>query len=326
MQSHARFKAALATCLLVAAIAALAVGGSASAAPGAHASACTKAKNVEAIIDDSGSMALSDPDKFRTKLLDAFANLGSNNGRIFGGIEFGSAANVLFGPGTIPGVIVPMDASFVQVDADNGGTDFDLAFSAANGHNGTADARIFLTDGLADMPTSHKSPNIKTYVVALGDISSDPTAQQTLSQIAADTGGPAPFLVSDASQLQPVAGAITAGLDCKRPPLTFTHTFNHQGESVKYGFKPAGKSADVLVSWGNSGTVLDAIGFSVAGGGGHASVARVSKAHGPKARKKKGSTFVTVHLKGLKKGKKLKFKVKAKKLAGATIGTTQVIR
>lgn len=324
---YSRFKAVAGIAALVGILAALTAGGAPASSATPAAASCTKATNVEAIIDDSGSMSFSDPDKFRTKLLDAFTALGSNNGRIFGGVEFGSAANVLFGPATIPGVIVPMDASFVQVDADNGGTDFDLAFSAGNAHNGTADARIFLTDGLADPPTSHKSPPTKTYVVALGDISSDPTAQSTLSQIASDTGGPAPFLVSDASQLQPVAGAITAGLDCKAPPVTFTHTFNRQGESVGYGFKPSGKSADILVSWGNGTTSLDAIGFGVAGGG-HASVARVSKAHrkGLKARKKKGLTFVTVHLKGLKKGKKVKFKVKAKKLASSTIGTTQVIR
>jgi hypothetical protein len=39
-----------------------------------------------------------------------------------------------------------------------------------------------------------------------------------------------------------------------------------------------------------------------------------------------GTSFVTVHLKGLKKGVKTKFRVKAKSLAGPTKVTTQVIR
>ena len=45
-----------------------------------------------------------------------------------------------------------------------------------------------------------------------------------------------------------------------------------------------------------------------------------------KARKKSGKGFVTVHLKGLKKGKRIKFKVKARALAGTTTGTALVIR
>jgi hypothetical protein len=35
---------------------------------------------------------------------------------------------------------------------------------------------------------------------------------------------------------------------------------------------------------------------------------------------------VTVHLKGLKKGKRVKFKAKARSLAGTTTGTASVIR
>ena len=41
---------------------------------------------------------------------------------------------------------------------------------------------------------------------------------------------------------------------------------------------------------------------------------------------KRGKSFLTIHLKGLKKGKKAKFKVKAKTVAGPTTVTTQVIR
>jgi hypothetical protein len=45
-----------------------------------------------------------------------------------------------------------------------------------------------------------------------------------------------------------------------------------------------------------------------------------------KIRKKKGATFVTVHLKKLRRGSKVKFRVKARTLSGATVGTTSVIR
>jgi hypothetical protein len=328
-QFQKRLAPAIGACAVVAL---LASSGGATASPTAAKSACKQANNVEAIIDDSGSMSFSDPGKFRTSLLSAFVNIGANNGRVFGGGEFGSAYNALFGPATIPGVNTAMQASFLQVDADNGGTDYQLGFAGATGHNGTADARIFLTDGFPNAyPSSHLSPKVKTYVVGLGaDFASDPSAQTTLAQIAAETGGPPPFLVTDPTQIQPVAGAITAGLDCKKPPLTFTHTFNKQGEVVGYAFKPQGTSADILISWGNTSTLLDPLGFSIQGGRGGASsslatLARKGKAK-LKVKEKKGATFVTVKLKGLKKGKKVKFKVKAKKLTAPTVGTTQIIK
>lgn len=319
---------------VLAAVTALAIapaGGAAESSDAVKSAACTPAKNVEAIIDDSGSMSAEDPDKFRLSLLNAFTSIGTNNGLIFGGIEFGTTGNPLFGPATIPGVITPMQASFAQVDADNGGTDFNQAFAAATGHNGTSDARIFLTDGQASPPTTHLSPNVKVYAIGLGSVAADPDAAALLAQIAAQTGGPPPFLITDASQVQPVAGAITAAINCKKPPLTFTKTFTTQGQQVSYGFKPDGTSADILISWGNSSTLLDPLGFSVQGGrGGAASASLATLLKRGKAKlkvkEKKGTTFATVKLKGLKKGKKVKFKVKAKKLTVTTVGTTQIIK
>src|SRR6201999_1825073 len=133
-------------------------------------------------------------------------------------------------------------------NADSGGTSYQNAFAGATAHNGTADARIFLTDGEPDSyPTSQLSPKIKTYVVGLGtDFSVTGDAQQTLNQIAADTGGPAPFFISDASQLLPVAGAVSAAINCKAPPITITKNFTKPGQAFNVGFKATGTSADVL--------------------------------------------------------------------------------
>lgn len=319
---------------ILAAVVALAVVPSASQAQ--NTPGCTPATNIEAIIDDSGSMASSDPDKFRTKLLDAFANLQQNNGKILGGLEFGSTPNLLFSPGTIPGIIPAMQASFLQVDADNGGTDYQQAFAAATGLNGTANARIFLTDGQPNAyPTSHLSPKIKTYVVGIGDFAATTEGSNTLLKLAAETGGPLPFLVLDSSQVQPVAGAISAAINCKAPPQTFTKTFTRQGQQVTYAFKPAGSTADILISWNNATSVLDPTQFTVAGGGKgagkSASLATLLKKGKAKVKRvkgteKKGTTFATVNLRGLKKGKKIKFKVKAAQLSTTTIGTTQIIK
>jgi hypothetical protein len=287
--------------------------------------ACQRATNFEAIIDDSGSMSGSDPSKFRTKLLDTFANIGANNGKTLGGVEFGSTANPLFGPGTIPGIIPAMNASFVQVDADNGGTDYDAGFAAGNAQNPNANARIFLSDGLASEPTQHLNPKIKTYVVGLG-LSNNQQAIDLLTKIANDTGGPPPFLIEEASQLQPVAGAITALGNCKNL-VTFTDTFARQGQQFGHAFKAKGKAADILTTWPNVGTLLDLIKIrATLGGQPLANSSELAQTARVTTKKKKGATFTTIRLKGLKKGAKVKFKVKAKALAEATVGTTQVIR
>jgi hypothetical protein len=171
-------------------------------------------------------------------------------------------------------------------------------------------------------------------VVGLGTIVTDPQAQQVLTQIASDTGGPPPFLVNDASQVQAVAAAITAGVNCKALPLTFTKRFKKKGQLITYAFKPKGKSAEILISWDNIGDSIDPLGFLVKLGGGKksasasslATLAKKKKAK-VKVKKKRGETFVTVRLKKLKKKRKIKFKVKAKKLpTGPTTVTTQIIR
>jgi hypothetical protein len=311
-----RIKAIVATAMIVGSLVALTAGGGATASPPAHAAACTKATNIEAIIDDSGSMAGTDPAKFRTTLLDAFAALQPNQGKTLGGVEFGDTAGVLFAPAIIPGVIPAMDASFALVDADNGTTDYNLAFSTAASANPNANGRIFLSDGAHNVGTYNNGhAGVKTDTVGFGTI--DPTL---LERIARDTGGRS-FNVDDASQVPAVAAGITASMNCKRPPLVFTDTFIRQGQQFTHQFKPRGRSADLLLTWPTAATVLDLLKFIQPRAG--KAVAQVA---GVKARKKKGATFVTVHLKKLKRGAKVKFRVKARTLSGATVGTTSVIR
>jgi len=174
---------------------------------------------------------------------------------------------------------------------------------------------------------------VKTFVVGIGDFAATASGSSVLTQIAAETGGPLPFLVQDSSQVQPVAGAISAAINCKTPPLTFTKTFTKQGEQVTYGFKPDGSTADILISWNSATSILDPKQFTVASVGkkgrkGSASLATLLRKGKAKVRatEKKGATFATVSLRGLKKGKKIKFKVKAAQLSIPTITTTQIIK
>jgi hypothetical protein len=328
--------------------------GSATAGDGpavASAPNCVPAKNIEAIIDDSGSMAGSDPSRFRTQLINAFASISSNNGRIFGGIEFGTTANNLFGPGTLPGVIPAMQASFAQVAANNGGTSYQAAWAGATAHNGTADARIFLTDGFPGDDPNPPQPYVKTYVIALGeDFATNTAAQTLLTQIATLTGGPAPYFVANAAAVQPVAASIAAQVSCNAAPLTFTKTFTRQGQTVTYTFAPLGPTSDILISWDNPTVVFDPINFQLTGtfesANGRASISAKNLKVKVSAKETPGGTFVTVGLQKLKKAKKalrkkakkqgltvkktqLKFGVKAKTFPAGTpptVVTTQVIR
>src|SRR5262249_9583240 len=93
---------------LVFGVTAVGLAAGAVAAPRAHAAAeCTQATNIEAIIDDSGSMAITDQNLLRVQAMDLLINaLGSNT--TLGAIEFGSgedfttpptpAADAVFNP------------------------------------------------------------------------------------------------------------------------------------------------------------------------------------------------------------------------------------
>jgi hypothetical protein len=305
---------------VLAAVVALAVSGGATASPTASASAaCKKASNIEAIIDDSGSMDVTDPSKNRNELINVMNSLNGNVGKQLGAIEFGSTADVLFPPTKIPIAQATLNAAFALVNADNGLTDYQLAFNTGNTANPNADARLFLSDGEPTAgtipPTSQLSPPTKTYTVGFG--TTDPAL---LTQIASQTGGQA-FNLTDSSQVPAVAAGVTAVANCKKPPLVFSKVFTKPGQAKGYSFKPLGATADILVTWPQAiGTAITTINPRVSVPAGVATSAKV------KVKVKKGTSFVTVHLKGLKKGKKAKFKVKAKSLAGPTTVTTQVIR
>jgi hypothetical protein len=317
MHLDSRLKAAAATVSAIGLLVALAAGGSASADPQAKASACQVSKNVEAILDDSGSMNSTDPDHFRTKLMEAYIGLGGNQGKTLGAVKFSTNASVLFEPLTIgPATKATMLAGFNNL-VDSGGTDYDDGFTLGNSSNPNATSRIFLSDGAPTTDSDlHRTPPTRTYVVGLG-VGNDTRAVTELTQIANETGGPPPIFIEDAGQLQAAAGAITAGQNCKKL-LTFTDRFSRVGQSKAHIAKAKGKAIDILTTWPNIGSTLQ-VGVVVSRAG-KASIAKV------RVKRSKGSNFVTLRVKGLKKGQKVKFKIKAKALAGPTTATTQVIR
>jgi hypothetical protein len=313
-----RLKAAVAAAASAALLAALLAGGAATNA-GAQAP-CTPATNLEAIIDDSGSMNGTDPDRFRADLVDILATF--NPEKTMGAVQFGSDASALFAPAQIGPNLGTIRGALNLIQADDGGTDYEAGFALANSQNPNANARIFLSDGAPNFdpdPNVWSSPNIRTYVVGFGTV--DPAV---LAQIATDTGGPAPFNITNSSELRTVAMILNARINCEPDPVLRNTVFRQPGQVRGLGFKPLGNTAELVISW-PPGAAFKVFAFTQGKSGGGKSAVSAAKRRGPKVRTSRGASFIAVSLSGLKKGK-VKFKVKAKRLSGSTTVTTAIIR
>jgi cyclophilin family peptidyl-prolyl cis-trans isomerase len=319
------------TASLTAATVALGVAAALSTAGGAGAqatqSACRVSNNIEAIIDDSGSMSFSDAGLLRVRGMKLF--LANNEPKTLGALEFGSQAVRLFQPAKIGTFQTQMGAILDQrIMADNASTDYNAAFALAKTENPTATSRIFLTDGGHTAGTylnGHRG-GPPTYVVAFGSVTTGVDGNR-LRQIASDTGGKA-YLSTDSSTLQPVFEEITAALNCQAVPKSYADTFTKVGQSKVHALTiPSGtRSVRFTLSWLNPNDAFDIGSLRITRKG--KLVAKSSKAKKLKVTKRRGQSFVTVKVRGLKKGK-LKFRVKAKKLAfpGAQVKlTTQATR
>jgi hypothetical protein len=317
----------LAAALPLAGLLVFAAVGSGSAAPQGSAAAvipnCVVANNLEAIIDDSGSMSATDSQRFRADLVDILATF--NPDKQMGAVQFGSDASALFTPSPIGPNLAAIHNALNLIQADDGGTDYEAGFTLANAQNPSANARIFLSDGepnFAPDPNVWRTPRILTYVVGFGTV--DPTV---LQQIATDTGGPAPFNVTNASDLRTVAMIINARINCEPDPQLRTKTLNRAGQVKGLSFAPDGNTAQVVLSWPNAGTVIKAFSFFQGKGGAKASLASAAKkkkGHRVTARVTKGATYTAIDLSNIRKGA-VRFKIKAKKVAGPTNVTAAII-
>ena len=320
MNFDSRIKAAVGTASLVGLLAALAIGGGASGAGAAPLPNCTAADNLEAIIDDSGSMAGTDASRFRVDMVNILATL--NPTKTMGGVEFGSDAVPLFLAKPIGPNLGVIKSALNAVQADNGGTDYEQGFNVANAQNPGANARVFLSDGAPNFdpdPNVWRNPNIKTYVVGFGTI--DPAV---LTQIATDTGGPAPFNVTDVAQLRTVAAIINARINCQTDPIQITKTLSKPGQVKGLSFAADGNTSQIVVSW-NQGSKIQVFGFTQGGGGQASAIAQSAKKRGGriKAKQTRGASYAVINLSHVHKGR-VKFKIKAKKRAGRTTVATAI--
>jgi hypothetical protein len=314
------------------------------AAPGAAAAtssaSCKPATNIEAIIDDSGSMEITDHDRLRVQAMHLLIDtLGK--GTQLGAVEFGSgidipgiisepAADTVFPPEPVgPNAAAMLSALDSVVKADNGATDYNGAFAKSDADNPGADARIFLTDGGHDVGTyneAHQVHSVPTYVIGFGSGLSSGEDQARLKKIASDTGGKY-FPAKDTSQLQAVMNSIGAALTCQTPPRQFTDTLS-QGQSKLHSVTigAATKSIQITLTWASPLDKFKLSGLRLIGKNGPLAVASGAHLGKLKVTKTPSSTFAIFKVSKLRKGKLL-FNVKAAKIgsgAPKAILTTQV--
>jgi hypothetical protein len=300
------------------------------AAPGAaaatsSASSCKSASDIEAIVDDSGSMEITDPDRLRVQAMNLLIDDLSPKTQL-GAVEFGSGfeslgiagASTLFAPGAVgPNASAMRGALDAAIHADNGATDYNAAFAKSDSDNPGADARVFLTDGGHDIGTyneGHLNHRVPTYVIGFGTGISAGPDQARLKKIAADTGGRY-FPVQDASELQAAMNNIGAALTCQTPPRQFTDTLaNGQSKLHSVAIGAATKAIQITLTWASPLDKFKLAGLRLVGKNGVVAVASRAPAK-LKVVKTTSSTFTILKVSKLRKGT-LRFKVKA-----ATVGS-----
>jgi hypothetical protein len=335
-----RSSSSLLSGLIIAVVVAVGAAPSAANESGTSAAAaCTKATNIEAIIDDSGSMTLTDSNLLRVQAMDLLINAldGSTS---LGAVQFGASfdpavpsADVVFPTEPIgPNAAAMKSALDATILGDNGGTDYNTAFNTARAANPGAQARIFLTDGGHNVDAyadAHLNPapqaQTPTYVIGFGTGLSLTEDQERLKKIASDTGGKY-FPLPDNSALQSVMNDIETTLTCQSAPKTFSDTLA-QGKSKTHtvALTRRAKSAQVAISWASPLDHFKIVGLKIVRGG------KVVAKSSAKKRKLKitvreGATFAVVKVTRLVKGK-LRFAVKATKIgsgAPQVTLTTQV--
>jgi hypothetical protein len=322
--------------VLVSALA-LAPGAPADSPTALAAASCIPVSNIEAIIDDSGSMSITDADKLRVAALNLLIDTPGNERILLGAVEFGGqigtfpgqppAADTVFSPEAIGPNAAAMKAALkARVDANNGITDYNAAFDRAKTDNPNAKARIFLTDGghnVGDYANGHQG-GPPTYVIGFSAASIG-TDGQRLQQIASDTGGRY-FPQTDSSSLQAVMNEIGTTLTCQSPPKAFRDAFARAGQSRTHSVSLASRArtAQLTLSWSSPLDSFTIAGLRIVKRGRVVAVA--SRTRHLRLTTRKGDTFLVLKVGNLTRGK-LQFRVRATRIGSGAPSvnlTTQV--
>jgi hypothetical protein len=327
--------ATMAVCLLAGALAAQSgATGAATTSAG-----CVPASNIEAIVDDSGSMSITDENRLRVQAMDLL--IGTLPGRTtLGAVEFGSAdefegkpaADTVFPPEAIGPNATSMRGLLNKlIQADNGSTDYNGAFAKADADNPTAAARIFLTDGghnVGSYNEAHLTHNVPTYVIGFSTGLAGTEDRARLEKIANDTGGRV-FQLNDSALLQPVMNNVGAALTCQTPPREFTDSLKQgQAKTHRLAVGASTKVLQIVVSWANPSDKFTISKLKLLQKGKVVAAApRPKRPAKLKVKRTQSSTFVVLKIRGLRKGT-LKFVITGKKVSSGSRAkvTTQVGR
>jgi len=294
------------------------------AAPIASAATCTKAANIEAIVDDSISMEFTDASRLRVQAMNLLIGTLGKSTQL-GAVEFGSGgfennpppASTVFPPEPVgPNATAMRTALDQAIHADNGATDYNGAFAQSDADNPSADARIFLTDGghiVGTYNEAHLVHRVPTYVIGFGVPAGEDQAR--LQKIAGDTGGRY-FPLDDSAQLQAVMNTIEAALTCQTPPRQFTDLlFKGQSKVHSVAIGAATKTIQITLTWTNPLDKFKLTGMKLTNKGHLLAVAsRPGKKPGKlKISRTAGSTFTVLTVSHLHKGQ-LSFAVRAAKI------------
>jgi hypothetical protein len=302
---------------------------------------CTATRNIEAIVDDSGSMAGTDPGDLRRRALAIMLAKPRNEGDVLGALEFGSEANPLFAPESIQEPEVPALIKRLRtlINADNGGTNYNAAFASVADENPAAGARVFITDGGHNEGeyTGGHAGGPPTYVIGL-EIGKKGVDAKRLQRIADDTKGEYYPNVDD-EDLQPVMGRIDSKLNCDIGIEDYPFTFDDEEDTTdeETDLEDGTYSSDVTVSWDDPDDDLDIEEIVLERRGNRKPIAtlgrktikralKTGKRLGPgqlKVQGRSGFTFETLRVNGLEDGV-LVVKLGAKKLKGKSHAVTQV--
>jgi von Willebrand factor type A domain len=289
----------------------------------ASAQSCVPRKNMEAIIDDSGSMGGTDSNKLRVQGLKLIMSTPGNENKLLGAVEFGSDANSVFDPGAIGANRTAFGQALDQrVQADNGGTNYNAGFELAKTHNPNADSRLFLTDGghnEGDYANGHQG-GPPTHAIGLGFIVGDDETR--LKTIAAQTGG-IYRKASDDSELQAAMNDVNARINCLPTPARYTDFFRRTGATKTRRLTIARgiRSAQFTLSWVNAADRFDIGRFRIYRGKRLVGMARARRL---RTTKRRGSTFVTVKLSRLVRGR-LRYRLRATRVSTNTFTGVKLI-
>jgi hypothetical protein len=284
---------------------------------------CHAATDLQVIVDDSGSMADTDPTDLRAKALRLLLVKQRNVGERLGAVEFGSLAERLFAPVLLGG----QDFADAQkeldklirerIKSDAGGTDYNAAFEGARLVDPDADAIVFLTDGGHNegrFAARHRGGPL-VYVIGLG-IGEEGVDGRRLQRIADETDGRYYPSVDD-EHLQSVLNQIDSRLNCDTDFGTSADTIadGEAPDPAENTIERGTHSSDVIVTWDDprdeielaSIRLLDRKGERIAGFS-RRKVARALRSDDPigsgrlRLAGDRGRTYLALRVNGLRRG------------------------